>query len=371
MELVGIRPPQAAEIEPIARAEQCCTASASSTPESIAPPRIGNAENRSSRACLACRIGIPYRASSAPFEQMDGRLPTMLQGSIGGRRGATGAVCYKASLIGSAQSVSNWTDAGLSWRIAGRSGRVELRGYLRRETVLSPGVDAAAAVSRRYRQRQRGRIAILSTTWQTATLVARRDISIATSSSNCIAGCRVAGSRAVLVGGLGPKTYIAALALLAVLAVAMAGAVVCARLLTSEWSGALFPGRFRCAVRLADRRLHHPPTGRGATASIDCPTRCCRSRPQSSAMKRDFVRASAHGMVLRSDVVTGSRDVEDRSLRMPSDDEIAAINARHLIETPLQPADLLFVVGTRVDVRRAGRRRGPPLAATGLPAGRS
>jgi len=35
---------------------------------------------------------------------------------------------------------------------------------------------------------------------------------------------------------------------------------------------------------------------------------------------------------------------------MPSDDEIAAINARHLIETPLQPADLLFVFGTRADV---------------------
>lgn len=35
---------------------------------------------------------------------------------------------------------------------------------------------------------------------------------------------------------------------------------------------------------------------------------------------------------------------------MPSDDEIAAINAQHLIETPLVSADLLFVFGTRVDV---------------------
>ena len=35
---------------------------------------------------------------------------------------------------------------------------------------------------------------------------------------------------------------------------------------------------------------------------------------------------------------------------MPDDEEIAAINARHLIETPLRPADLLFVFGTRVDV---------------------
>ncbi|WP_082747423.1 YdcF family protein [Bradyrhizobium macuxiense] len=44
------------------------------------------------------------------------------------------------------------------------------------------------------------------------------------------------------------------------------------------------------------------------------------------------------------------RGVEDRSLRIPSNDEIAAINARHLIQTPLRPADLLFVFGTRMDV---------------------
>jgi len=35
--------------------------------------------------------------------------------------------------------------------------------------------------------------------------------------------------------------------------------------------------------------------------------------------------------------------------RMPDAAEIAAINATHLITTPLEPADLLFVFGTRVD----------------------
>jgi uncharacterized SAM-binding protein YcdF (DUF218 family) len=35
---------------------------------------------------------------------------------------------------------------------------------------------------------------------------------------------------------------------------------------------------------------------------------------------------------------------------VPSEAEIAAINARHLIRTPLKPADLLFVFGTREDV---------------------
>jgi uncharacterized SAM-binding protein YcdF (DUF218 family) len=42
--------------------------------------------------------------------------------------------------------------------------------------------------------------------------------------------------------------------------------------------------------------------------------------------------------------------VKDRSGRAPTAAEIAAINARHLVETPLRPADLLFVFGTREDV---------------------
>lgn len=38
--------------------------------------------------------------------------------------------------------------------------------------------------------------------------------------------------------------------------------------------------------------------------------------------------------------------------RLPSEAEIAEINARHLIRTQLKPADLLFVFGTREDVAR-------------------
>jgi uncharacterized SAM-binding protein YcdF (DUF218 family) len=38
--------------------------------------------------------------------------------------------------------------------------------------------------------------------------------------------------------------------------------------------------------------------------------------------------------------------------RLPSEAEIAEINARHLICTPIKPADLLFVFGTREDVAR-------------------
>lgn len=40
----------------------------------------------------------------------------------------------------------------------------------------------------------------------------------------------------------------------------------------------------------------------------------------------------------------------DRSRRLPTADEVAEINRRHLIDTPLAPADLLFMFGTREDV---------------------
>lgn len=40
----------------------------------------------------------------------------------------------------------------------------------------------------------------------------------------------------------------------------------------------------------------------------------------------------------------------DRNARLPSADEIAEINRTHLIDTPLLPADLLFLFGTREDI---------------------
>jgi uncharacterized SAM-binding protein YcdF (DUF218 family) len=44
--------------------------------------------------------------------------------------------------------------------------------------------------------------------------------------------------------------------------------------------------------------------------------------------------------------------VGDRHTRLPTEAEIAEINAKHLISTPIKPADLLFMFGTREDVER-------------------
>jgi DUF218 domain-containing protein len=67
-------------------------------------------------------------------------------------------------------------------------------------------------------------------------------------------------------------------------------------------------------------------------------------------MKRDFAGRAARGIVAAGFPDAGRIAVADQSGRLPTEDEIAAINARHLVDTPLQPADLLFVFGTRQDV---------------------
>jgi hypothetical protein len=56
-------------------------------------------------------------------------------------------------------------------------------------------------------------------------------------------------------------------------------------------------------------------------------------------------------------------------MRLPTKAETTEINARHLIETPLRPADLLFVFGTRAESTSASMK--PRLWRRGIFAGRS
>ncbi|VIO77323.1 hypothetical protein CI41S_55780 [Bradyrhizobium ivorense] len=145
---------------------------------------------------------------------------------------------YKASLIGSAHQFE-LTDAGLSWRIAGRSGVWDYRDI----STIKLSYRPVSMQQQRFRadidNAKGGRIAILSTTWQTATLVAPQGQLYRDFIVELHRRMQAAGSKAALVGGFGPKTYTAALALLAVLAVSMAGLLLRA-LLTAEWTGALF-----------------------------------------------------------------------------------------------------------------------------------
>jgi len=165
-------------------------------------------------------------------------LPTTLQDRSEAGEGAPLRYAYKASLIGSAHQFE-LTGDGLSWRIAGRSGvwdyadisavKLSYRPVSMQQQRFRADIDNAKG----------GRIAILSTTWQTATLVAPQGHLYRDFIVELHCRMKAAGSTARLVGGLGPKTYTAALALLAFLAVAMAGLLLMA-LLASNWMGALF-----------------------------------------------------------------------------------------------------------------------------------
>ncbi len=192
---------------------------------------------------------------------------------------------YKASLVGSAHQFE-LTDEGLSWRIAGRSGVWDYADI----SAVKLSYRPVSMQQQRFRvdidHAKGGRIAILSTTWQTATLVAPQGHLYRDFIVELHRRMQAAGSTARLVGGLGSKTYTAALAVLAWLAVAMVGLLVMA-LMTANWTGALFllasprcsPGRSAASSAA---------TARGATASINCPTRCYPSRcPSRIAIKRN------------------------------------------------------------------------------------
>jgi hypothetical protein len=145
---------------------------------------------------------------------------------------------YKASLVGSAHRFV-LTEDRLAWHVGGRSG-------------LWPYTDIAAVrlsyrpVSmqpRRFRADidhvNGARIAVLSTTWTTVTLMTPQDNDYRAFIAELHRRLREAGSRAELVGGLRPGLYSAGVAVLAIVAVSMTGLLIRA-LATGEWGGALF-----------------------------------------------------------------------------------------------------------------------------------
>jgi hypothetical protein len=83
------------------------------------------------------------------------------------------------------------------------------------------------------------RIALLSTSWQTSALMAPQDRDYRAFIVELHRRMAAAGSNAELIGGLKPRIYAAALALLALVAAAMIGLLVRA-ILTGELAGILF-----------------------------------------------------------------------------------------------------------------------------------
>jgi hypothetical protein len=145
---------------------------------------------------------------------------------------------YKASLIGAAQHFE-LTDEGLSWRFAGRSGvwpyaeisavRLSYRPVSMQSRRFRADIDRAGG----------GRLAILSTSWQTAALMAPQDGDYRAFMVQLHRRMQQARSTAALTGGLGARLYAAAVVSLALVGIAMAGLLVRA-IATGEFAGVVF-----------------------------------------------------------------------------------------------------------------------------------
>jgi hypothetical protein len=151
---------------------------------------------------------------------------------------ATTRYAFKASLIGAAHQFE-LTDEGLGWRVGGKSGIWPYTAISSIRLSYRP----VSMQSRRFRADIEGdgraRIMLLSTTWQTAALMAPQDKDYRAFIVELHRRMTAAGSRANLVAGLKPQLYIAAMVLLAFVAVAMAALFIRA-ILTGEWAGVLF-----------------------------------------------------------------------------------------------------------------------------------
>jgi len=151
---------------------------------------------------------------------------------------AVTSYAYKASLIGSAHRFA-LTEEGLSWHIGGRSG------LWRYDEISAIRLSFRPVSMQQHRFRadvthsSGRRIAILSTSWQTAALMAPQDNGFRAFIVELHARMAKAGSRAALTAGLGRTAYAAVLAFLAVLTVAMTGLLIRA-LVIGEFAGALF-----------------------------------------------------------------------------------------------------------------------------------
>jgi hypothetical protein len=165
-------------------------------------------------------------------------LPTSLHNKATEGEGARTSYAYKASLVSSAQQFE-LTHEGLSWRIGRRSGVWPYAEIASIRLSYRP----MSMQSRRFRadiaKTGGGRIAILSTSWQTVSLMTPQDQGYRAFITELHRRMQAAGSTASLTGGIGMASYATAVAMLVLLAIAMIGLLVRA-LATSEFTGALF-----------------------------------------------------------------------------------------------------------------------------------
>jgi len=145
---------------------------------------------------------------------------------------------FKASLIGTAHRFE-LTEAGLSWRLAGRSGTWPYTDI----SAIRLSFRSVWTQAHRFRadigHKSGARLSIVSTSWQTAALMATQDNGyrdfIVALHQRMAAG----GSTAELTGGLGRITYAAAVSLVTAVGLMLLGLFIRA-IVIGEYAGALF-----------------------------------------------------------------------------------------------------------------------------------
>jgi hypothetical protein len=145
---------------------------------------------------------------------------------------------YKASLIGAAHRFE-LTDQGLSWHFAGRSGIWRYADIAAIRLSYRPVSMQAHRFRADISDSNGSRLPILSTSWQTAALMAPQDTSYRGFVTELHARMARAGSTAELTGGLGRGTWLAALVLVALVG-AMLFVLFVRALVIGEFAGALF-----------------------------------------------------------------------------------------------------------------------------------
>ena len=132
---------------------------------------------------------------------------------------------YKASLIGSAHRFE-LTDTGLAWHLPGRSAVWPYAEITAIRLSFRPVSMQAHRFRADVRHVSGRKITILSTSWQTAALMAPQDNGYRAFIGELHARLNAAGSHAVLTGGLSPRLYEAALVLVALVTFAMGGLLI-------------------------------------------------------------------------------------------------------------------------------------------------
>ena len=145
---------------------------------------------------------------------------------------------YKASLIGAAHQFE-LTDEGFGWRLAGRSSVWPYSEIAAIRLSYRPVSMQQHRFRADIRHASGARLWILSTSWQTAALMAPQDMDYRAFIVELHGRMQRVGSKAELTVGLGHTTYTAALALVSLVA-AMLLALFVGALAVGAWAGALF-----------------------------------------------------------------------------------------------------------------------------------